>query len=90
MGDQTSEAIGYIEREYEHLKGRIEDQRRVVEQLHMGETDAAEAEASLAALLDEEASAAHLELLANVARRQVARKCQPNAVESAGREQPHR
>jgi hypothetical protein len=56
MGDQTSEAIGYIEREYEHLKGRIEDQRRVVEQLHMGETDAAEAEASLAALLDEEAS----------------------------------
>lgn len=56
MGDQISEAIGYIEREYEHLKGRIEDQRRVVEQLHMGETDAAEAKASLAALLDEEAS----------------------------------
>jgi hypothetical protein len=56
MGDQTSEAIGYIEREYEHLKGRIEDQRRDVEQLHMGKTDAVEAEASLAALLDEETS----------------------------------
>ena len=56
MSDQASEAIAYIEREYEDLKGRVEDQRRVVEQLHMVETDAAEAEASLAALLDEEAS----------------------------------
>ena len=56
MSDQASEAIAYIEREYEDLKGRVEDQRRVVEQLHMVETDATEAEASLAALLDEEAS----------------------------------
>ena len=56
MSDQASEAIAYIEREYEDLKGRVEDQRRVVEQLHMVETDAAESEASLAALLDEEAS----------------------------------
>ena len=56
MSDQASEAIAYIEREYEDLKGRVEDQRRVEEQLHMVETDAAEAEASLAALLDEEAS----------------------------------
>ena len=56
MSDQASEAIAYIEREYQDLKGRVEDQRRVVEQLHMVETDAAEAEASLAALLDEEAS----------------------------------
>jgi hypothetical protein len=56
MSDQTSEAIAYIERECEDLKGRIEDQRRVVEQLHMVETDAAKAEASLAALLDEKAS----------------------------------
>jgi hypothetical protein len=56
MSDQTSEAIAYIERECEDLKGRIEDQRRVVEQLHMVETDAAKAEAALAALLDEEAS----------------------------------
>ena len=56
MSDQTSEAIAYIERECEDLKGRIEDQRRVVEQLHMVETDAAKAEASLAALFDEEAS----------------------------------
>ena len=47
MSDQASEAIAYIEREYEDLKGRVEDQRRVVEQLHMVETDAAEAEASL-------------------------------------------
>ena len=45
MSDQASEAIAYIEREYEDLKGRVEDQRRVEEQLHMVETDAAEAEA---------------------------------------------
>ena len=56
MSDQASEAIAYIERECEDLKGRIEDQRRVVEQLHMVETDAAKAAAALAALLDEEAS----------------------------------
>ena len=56
MSDQTSEAIAYIEREYKDLKGRIEYQRRVVEQLQMVEADAAEAEASLAALLDDEAS----------------------------------
>jgi hypothetical protein len=29
MSDQTSEAIAYIERECEDLKGRIEDQRRL-------------------------------------------------------------
>jgi hypothetical protein len=56
MSDQTSEAFAYIEREYKDLKGRIEYQRRVVEQLHMVEADAGEAEASLAALLDDEAS----------------------------------
>jgi hypothetical protein len=56
MSDQTSEAIAYVEREYKDLKGRIEDQRRVVEQLHKAEAYAGEAEASLAALLDEEAS----------------------------------
>ena len=56
MSDQASEAIAYIEREYEDLKGRVEDQRRIVEQLHMVETDAAKAEASLAALLDDKAS----------------------------------
>ena len=70
MSDQASEAIAYIEREYEDLKGRVEDQRRVVEQLHMVETDAAEAEASLAALGRGSVEAAHLGLLANVARRQ--------------------
>jgi hypothetical protein len=46
----------YVEREYKDLKGRIEDQRRVVEQLHKAEAYADEAEASLAALLEEEAS----------------------------------
>jgi hypothetical protein len=56
MSDQTSEAISYIARECKELKGRIEDQRRVVEQMHTNEADAREAEASFAALLDEEAS----------------------------------
>jgi hypothetical protein len=36
-------------------KGRVELQRRVVEQLHVVEADAAEAEAALSALLDDEA-----------------------------------
>lgn len=56
MGDQTSEAFAYIELEYKDVKGRIELQRRVVEQLHMIEADASQAEASLDALLDDEAS----------------------------------
>jgi hypothetical protein len=56
MSGQTSEAIAYVEREYKDLKGRIEDQRHVVEQLHKAEAYADEAEASLAALLEEEAS----------------------------------
>jgi hypothetical protein len=56
MSNQTSEAFAYIEREYKDVKGRIELQRRVVEQLHMVEADAGEAEASLDALLDDEAS----------------------------------
>jgi hypothetical protein len=38
------------------VKGRVELQRRVVEQLHMVEADAGEAEAALNALLDDEAS----------------------------------
>jgi hypothetical protein len=56
MSNQTSEAFAYIEREYKDIKGRIELQRRVVEQLNMAEADASEAEASLNALLDDEAS----------------------------------
>ena len=56
MSDQTNEAVGYIEREYKDLTGRIEYQRRVVEQLHMVEADVGEAEASLNALLEDEAS----------------------------------
>jgi hypothetical protein len=42
--------------EYKDVKARIELQRRVVEQLHMVEADAGEAEASLNALLDDETS----------------------------------
>jgi hypothetical protein len=56
MSNQTSEAFVYIEREYKDVKGRIELQRRVVEQLHMVEADAGDAEASLTALLADEAS----------------------------------
>ena len=56
MSNQTSEAFAYIEREYKDIKGRVELQRRVVEQLHMVEADAGEAEASLNAWLDDEAS----------------------------------
>ena len=47
MTNQTSEAFAYIEREYKDAKGRVEHQRRVVEQLHMVEADAGEAEAAL-------------------------------------------
>jgi hypothetical protein len=56
MSNHTSEAFAYIEREYKDVKGRVELQRRVVEQLHMVDADAGEAEASLNALLDDEAS----------------------------------
>jgi hypothetical protein len=52
MNNQTSEAFVYIEREYKDAKSRVELQRRVVEQLHMAEADADEAEASLNALLE--------------------------------------
>jgi len=56
MSDQTSEAFAYIRREYNDVKGRVELQRHVVAQLHMIEADPTEAEASLNALLDDEAS----------------------------------
>ena len=56
MSNQTSEAVAYIERGYKDVKGRIELQRRIVEQLHMVAADAGQAEASLNALLDDEAS----------------------------------
>jgi hypothetical protein len=56
MSNQTSEAFAYIEREHKNAKSRVELQRHVVAQLHMVEADAGEAEASLAALLDDEAS----------------------------------
>ena len=56
MSDQTSEAFAYIRHEYNDVKGRVELQRHVVAQLHMIEADPTEAEASLNALLDDEAS----------------------------------
>ena len=56
MRNQTSAAFAYIEREYNDVKGRVELQRHVVAQLHMIEADPTEAEASLNALLDDEAS----------------------------------
>jgi hypothetical protein len=56
MSNQTSEGFAYIERQYRDVKGRIELQRRVVEQLHIIEADASQAEASLNALMDDEAS----------------------------------
>ena len=56
MSNQTSEAFAYIERECRDVKGRVELQRRVVEQLHMVEADVGGAEASLHALLDDDAS----------------------------------
>jgi hypothetical protein len=56
MGNQTHEALAYIDREYEDAKERVELQRHVVPQLHMIEADRTEAEASLNALLDDEAS----------------------------------
>jgi hypothetical protein len=56
MNNQPGKGFAYIERQYKDVKGRIELQRRVVEQLHIVEADASQAEASLNALLDDEAS----------------------------------
>jgi hypothetical protein len=56
MSNQTSDAFAYIEREYKDVKGRIELQRRVVEQLHRAEANADQAEASLNTMLEDEAS----------------------------------
>ena len=55
MGNQTSEALAYTGREYKDAKD-VELQRHVVAQQHMIEADPTEAEASLNALLDDEAS----------------------------------
>ena len=56
MGNQTHQALAYIDREYKDAKGRVELQRHVVAQPHMIEADPTEAEASLNALLDDEGS----------------------------------
>jgi hypothetical protein len=56
IADCCIAAQAYIEREYKEAKGLVELQCRVVEQLQMVEADAGEAEASLDALLDDEAS----------------------------------
>jgi|SRR6185312_6790541 hypothetical protein len=55
-----SEGFGYIEREYKAATSRVELQRRVFEQLQIIDADASQAEASLneaslKALLDDEA-----------------------------------
>jgi hypothetical protein len=65
------------------LRDRIEYQRRVVERLHRVEADAGEAEASLAALLDDEAS--KLRILDYLRTwRGLGRKCQPIAFSAPG------
>jgi hypothetical protein len=56
MSNQISDAFAYIEGEYKDVKGRIELQRRVVEQLHIAEANADQAEASLNTMLEDEAS----------------------------------
>ena len=55
MSNQTSGAFACIEREHKDAKGRVALQRRLVEQLHMVEADAGQAEASLNAFSDREA-----------------------------------
>jgi hypothetical protein len=60
MTNQTNEALSYIEREYEDVKGSVELQRRLVAQLQLVDADAGEAEASLNALLEDEASKLHI------------------------------
>ena len=52
----AARAHPHIEREYKDVKGRVELQRRVAEQLHMIKAHVGEAEASLNAFLDDEAS----------------------------------
>jgi hypothetical protein len=56
MRNQIREALAYIEREYGEAQDRVERQRQIVAQLHNVEQDANEAEASLKALSDDEAS----------------------------------
>jgi len=57
-------------------------QRRVVEQLHMVEADAGEAEAALNALLDDEAS--KLRILDYLRKATSWKKCQPIAFSDGG------
>jgi len=57
MGRHTnSRGFAYIERQFNECKGRIELQRRIVEQLHAIDADATQAEASLTTLMDDQAS----------------------------------
>jgi hypothetical protein len=57
MGRQhNTSGFAYIERQVKDCKGRIELQRRIVEQLHAVEADASAAEASLNSLVDDQAS----------------------------------
>ena len=51
----SNRRFAYIKRQYKEIKGRIELQRRAVEQ-NMVEADATPAEAALKALMDDEPS----------------------------------
>jgi hypothetical protein len=52
----TSKGFAYIERQFKECKGRIELQRRIVEQVRAINADATQAEASLSTLMDDQAS----------------------------------
>jgi hypothetical protein len=52
----NTEGFAYIERQFKECNRRIELQRRIVEQLHAIDADATQAEASLNALMDDQAS----------------------------------
>jgi hypothetical protein len=52
----TSRGFAYIERQFKECKGRIELQRRIVEQVRAINADATQAEASLNNPMDDQAS----------------------------------
>jgi hypothetical protein len=57
MSRQTSsKGFAYIERQFKECKGRIELQRRIVEQVRAINADATQAEASLNILIDDQSS----------------------------------
>ena len=57
MRHQTSSrGFAYIEDQFKECKGRIELQRRIVEQLHAIDADTTQAEASLNSLVEDQAT----------------------------------